>query len=151
VSRTRLFVICGLPGSGKTTLAKQLEATHDAVRFCPDECLDDLWDVEARAQLEATMWEEAQRLLAQGRNVVIEFGSWAREERDVLREGARALGASVELRYLEVPMEDLWRRIEARNQLPGETTMTRAHLEEWSTLIQVPTPTELALFDPRLP
>ena len=32
-----LFLICGLPGAGKTTLARQLEATHAALRLCPDE------------------------------------------------------------------------------------------------------------------
>ncbi len=144
----RLFVICGLPGSGKTTLARQLEAEHDARRFCPDEVLADLWDQDARAQLELAMWTEAQRLLAGGANVVIEFGSWAREERDVLREGARALGASVELRYLEVPLDELVRRVEIRNTQPGQTTITRAHLEEWQDVIEIPTAEELALFDP---
>ncbi|MEY2425139.1 MAG: hypothetical protein QOI61_711, partial [Actinomycetota bacterium] len=33
----RLVVICGLPGSGKTTLAKELEQSMPAVRFCPDD------------------------------------------------------------------------------------------------------------------
>jgi predicted kinase len=143
----RLFVICGLPGSGKSTLAKQLEREHDAVRFCPDEQIDDPWDQEARGLLEQEMWDEAQRLLARGVNVVIEFGSWARAERDELREGARALGASVELRYLEAPLDELVRRLEIRNQQPGETTITRAHIEEWATIIDVPTPDEQSLFD----
>jgi predicted kinase len=143
----RLFVICGLPGSGKTTLAKELEHSENAVRFCPDEVLVDLWDQDARARLERSMWDEAQQLLAQGRNVVIEFGSWARFERDELREGARRLGAAVELRYLEVPLDELVRRVEAR----GHPVMTRAHLEEWSGIIEVPTAEEQALFDTPLP
>jgi predicted kinase len=136
----RLYVICGLPGSGKTTLAKTLPG----VRMCPDEVLTDLWDQDARARLEAEMWEEAQRLLADGQDVVIEFGSWSRAERDVLREGARRLGASVELRYLEAPLDELVRRIEARPNDPG---ITRAHLEEWQHVIEIPTPEELELFD----
>jgi len=32
-----LHLICGLPGSGKTTLAKKLEREHTAIRLCPDE------------------------------------------------------------------------------------------------------------------
>lgn len=32
-----LFLICGLPGAGKTTLAKQLENEYSAFRLCPDE------------------------------------------------------------------------------------------------------------------
>jgi predicted kinase len=33
----RLLLMCGLPGSGKTTLATQLAAGLPAVRLCPDE------------------------------------------------------------------------------------------------------------------
>ncbi len=153
--RARLVVICGLPGSGKTTLAKELEASMPAVRFCPDDWIAalqlDIWDQELRYRLESIQWRLAQDLLALGGNVVIEFGSWAREERDLLRLRARELGCAVELRYLELPFEELWRRVEARSQRPGEAVMTRAHLEEWSTVIQVPDATERALFDTPLP
>ena len=139
----RLFVTCGLPGAGKTTLARQLASEHAAVRFSPDEWMLDLWDQPLRAHLEANMWEVAQQLLARGINVVIDYGSWSRAERDVLREGARAAGASVELRYLELPLDELVSRVDARNR----EGITRAHLEEWQQVIEVPTPEELALFD----
>ena len=33
----RLIIVCGLPGSGKTTLAKALENRLRAVRFSPDD------------------------------------------------------------------------------------------------------------------
>ena len=36
-SAPRLFLMCGLPGAGKTTRAKQLEEEHQAVRLTPDE------------------------------------------------------------------------------------------------------------------
>ncbi|MFZ0544969.1 MAG: AAA family ATPase [Candidatus Promineifilaceae bacterium] len=32
-----LILICGLPGSGKTTLARQIEQSRSALRLCPDE------------------------------------------------------------------------------------------------------------------
>jgi AAA domain len=35
----RLIIVCGLPGSGKTTHARQLERRLRAVRFCPDESI----------------------------------------------------------------------------------------------------------------
>ena len=52
----RLIIVCGLPGSGKTTHAKHLEAKLPAVRFCPDEWMDtlslDLWDEARRQKIE---------------------------------------------------------------------------------------------------
>lgn len=39
---SRLIILCGLPGSGKTTLAKLLEGKRRAVRLCPDEWMDAL-------------------------------------------------------------------------------------------------------------
>ena len=137
-------MLCGLPGSGKTTVAKNLEQRHDAIRFCPDEWMADLWDQPARALLERKMWELAQQLLRRDVPVVIEFGSWARAERDELREFARSIGVPVELHYLDVPLDELERRVIARDR----EGITRADLEEWAGIIDVPSPEELALFDP---
>ncbi len=111
----RLIVVCGLPGAGKTTHAKRLEVGRGAVRLCPDDWMDALsanqWDGACRARVEALQWALAQRLLAPGQTVVIEWGIWARSERDTLRLGARALGAGVELHYLTAPVEVLFERI----------------------------------------
>lgn len=149
----RLIVLCGLPGSGKTTRAKQLEAELRAVRLCPDEWLQalgiDLWDGAARTRVEALQWAIAQRLLKVGGTVIIEWGVWAREERDALRLGARAHGARVELHHLDVPLDELWRRLQVRNQRgdPSEAIIEREHLEEWWCIFQAPTADELALYD----
>lgn len=150
----RLILLCGLPGSGKTTTAKQLEDDLGAIRFCPDEWMlalgVDLWEEDGfRFRLEQLQWVIAQQLLEHGLTVVIEWGVWAREERDVLRVRARELGVPIELRYLDPPIDELWSRVEARNaeEMWTDRPMTRADLDEWATLIQPPDAAELALFD----
>ena len=103
----RLVLLCGLPASGKTTLARQLAASYGAVRLNPDEwesALDvDPFDEVFQDKLEAEFWELTQRLLVLGTSVVLEWGFWARSERDEKREAARTLGAAVELRFLDAP------------------------------------------------
>lgn len=149
----RLILICGLPGAGKTTLARRLATELPAVRLCPDEWLADLgidlFDEAARDRLERRFWVHTQELLRLGQTAVLEFGFWSRAERDEKRLAARALGAHVELRYLTAPVEELARRIEARFAAgePGAVPISRELLDLYLPYFQPPTAEELALFD----
>jgi len=145
----RLIVICGLPGAGKTTVAKQLENKLHAVRFCPDEWMNaldiNLYDGKMRERIEALQWKLAQGLLALGLTVIIEWGTWGRAERDALRLGARALGAAVELHFLDPPIDILFERIRQRNL--ESPPIERNDLIQWSEIFERPSPEEIALFD----
>lgn len=146
---SRLIIVCGLPGSGKTTYARMLEGKLGGVRFCPDEWMDalaiDLYDEERRAKIEALQWKLGRELLALGLTVIIEWGTWGRSERDSLRLEARALGAAVELHYLSAPADVLFERVQRRAM--ENPPITRDALAQWSEKFQIPTAEEMALFD----
>jgi predicted kinase len=145
----RLIIVCGLPGSGKTTRAKALETRLRAVRFSPDEWLEalalNLTDEERRGRIEVLQWKLARELLALGLVVIIEWGTWGRSERDALRLGARALGAAVELHYLDAPLDLLFERIQRRGM--EHPPIAREALSQWREVFQAPTSEEIALFD----
>ena len=78
MGQATLFLMVGLPGSGKTTRAKELERETGAIRFTPDEWHlflfgDDFHDPQEHElhnqrhdKVEALMWQVGKRLLAQG-------------------------------------------------------------------------------------
>jgi predicted kinase len=121
-----LFIICGLPGSGKTRLARRLEAEHEALRLTPDEWMSrivgDGWDHQRREQVEAVMTDLARRVLELRRDVVLDFGCWTRLERDRLRALARSTGAQPETHYCVAPPVELQRRLSERNRAPPPHT-----------------------------
>jgi len=149
----RLVLICGLPASGKSTHARKLATEIPAIRLNKDDWVTqlggDVWDDAFRVRVEQQLWALTLDLLALGQSVILEWGHWARVERDEKRLGARSLGVGVELHFLDAPLDELIERAERRTE-SGEWTaapMTRAHFEEWSMIFQPPDEEEFSLFD----
>jgi predicted kinase len=149
----RVTLMCGLPAAGKTTVAREIEAATGAVRLSPDEWMValeiDLWDPVGRSRIEALQWTFAVDLLSRGISVILEHGFWSRAERDDARRRAREVGAEACLRFLDVPVDELWGRLEARNAAPDAIVVIPRHiLEFWARdRFETPTPDELAAFD----
>src|SRR6476619_535842 len=105
------MLTCGLPGAGKTALARRLAEERGAVRLTKDEWLTALgsspWDEATGDRVERELWRLAQEGLRLGLSVVLDFGLWARTARDEMRSVARGLGVGVELHSLDVPADAL--------------------------------------------
>lgn len=148
-----LHLMVGLPCSGKTTLALTLEREHCAIRLTVDEWHlrlfgQDAEDPEHDARhglLESLLWELASRALALGTNVVLDFGFWAREEREDFRSRAKELGASSEVHFLDVPRDELLRRLAQRNTQLSDVSfrIPEEMMKPWIESFQRPTPDEL--------
>lgn len=149
-----LFLMVGLPGSGKTFRARELAAERGALRLTPDE-----WALTLFGQKDRYQEPGGKRWLLEGRlvalavdalrlrlSVVLDFGLWSRDERSALRWMAASVGASCEIVYLPVDREVQWRRIQDRwKQTPEQTfPMAEAELDPWREQFEVPDADELS-------
>lgn len=150
-----LILICGLPGAGKTTLAKKIAKEREAVRLCPDDwilaILKDQQDIVERDRLrdpiEQLLWRHGQKLLNLGLTVILENGFWSRGERDGYRDYAKNRGIKVELHFVHADFDTLWQRVEKRNNDSSEIKMTKKELEDSWQVFQPPTREEGLSYD----
>jgi predicted kinase len=125
------FLVYGHIGTGKTTVARQLEEQHGAVRFTSDEWITALYGsdegsvsnfAEALRRVEVVMEPMWTRWLQADVDVVLDLGFWSREKRDRARDAVSRAGGTVELVSVVCNREVAWQRVEQRNdQLDGSS------------------------------
>ena len=133
MARPLIHLVCGSTGAGKTTYAKRLCDQTQAVLFSIDQWmtalfwmdspspLDSGWSMERVARCNDQIWAVAAQVAARGTPCVLDLGFTRFQERDRFTKLADAAGFSVQLHILDVPAEERWRRVQARNEEKGET------------------------------
>lgn len=149
-----LFLMVGLPGSGKTVRARELAAERGALQLTPDDWALTLFGQEDRHQepggkrwlLEGRLVALAIDALRLRVSVVLDFGFWSRDERSALRWMAASVSASCEIVYLPVEREVQWSRIQNRWKHTPEQTfpMAEVELDAWSEQFEIPDADELS-------
>jgi len=144
-----LFLTVGLPGTGKTTAARRIEAEHGALRLTKDEWMKALYghDNPASASdvIEGRLLRIGMRALELGINVIIDCGLWSRDERSALRQAAADIGADVVICYFELTPAEQRKRLDQRlAEAPHETwPISEQELTAWASKFDIPTSAEL--------
>lgn len=150
MSKPRLYLVCGLPGSGKTTRSRAIASATGAIRLCPDEWIVDvgvsLVDYRFRFRLQERMLRHAEELLRAGVAVIIEFGSWSRAEREAIRQIAVRAGASTELHFMDAPVEVLRQRVLARGGPDADVLANKVLMQDGGAF-ERPSPEETGAYD----
>ncbi|MCW2795561.1 MAG: kinase [Nocardioides sp.] len=148
-----LYLTVGLPGAGKTTLARRIADEHGVLRLTPDEWMAPLFghsDADGRRDiLEGRMIWVAHQVLVSGSSVILDFGCWSPEERFAIRSVAESVGARFDLRYVKIDEPERRARAARRWQEAPESTfaMSDADHDRFLALCQPPSSAELTYAD----
>lgn len=124
---SRVILVCGATGAGKTTYSHKISREVGAIRFSIDPwmqtlfakdmtALDFEWMMERVQRCYAQIWEVSEQILALDGNVVLDLGFATRAQRDIFAAKARALNINAELHYLDVSSDVRKQRVKKRNE-----------------------------------
>ena len=151
-------LLAGGVGAGKTTHALSLVRELGAMHFSIDDWMVKLfgpdapqppqlaWIVERAGRCERHIEEMALALGRLGVSSVLDTGLLRADKRRALADAARAAGLGVKLHFVDVPADERWRRVTARNEQKGETyrvTITRPTFDFLETIWQPPDAREM--------
>jgi predicted kinase len=147
-----VFTVCGLPGSGKTTLAKRIAKERSALCLSADTWVLRLYGPDLpvaefpryRERVWELCWDVTRRLIALGVSVVLDFSFYRRAEREEFRRRTEALGARFRMFYLECSDDVLQARLRRRNRRHRNDVFPIApeELAALAATFELPTPDE---------
>lgn len=132
--RGLVVMMCGLPGSGKSTYARALER-RGFTRLSIDEVvwarighdaadLDPAKYEQLKSAVERELWNELIRLLEARLPVVIDYSFWSRASRDRYKAVIESHDCRWELIRLRAGLEELRRRLADRNRQNDANSVT---------------------------
>lgn len=155
-----IHLVCGSTGAGKTTYALALTERIGGVRFSIDEWMSALywmdtpkplipeWSLERVARCTSQIWSTAAQVAARGVPCVLDIGFSTARSRADIADLAGAAALSVQLHFIDVPADEPWRRVRARNAERGAThqlpfAVTREMFDFVETMFERPTEGEM--------
>ncbi|MGC5628638.1 AAA family ATPase [Georgenia sp. Z1344] len=144
----RVVLMCGPAGSGKSTVARELEAggmvrlSIDVEAWARGERTMPL-DPRVRDEIEDELRARLLDLVRAGRDVVVDLSFWSRAMRDDYRALLSATGIVPETIYLGTPKDVCLARLRARAAAHADDfALDPALAERYYDHLEVPTPEE---------
>ena len=127
-TQARLFIICGLPCSGKTTFANKLAKERNATILSLDKLVLSLFPEEDNFQthykyvqrIQEVFFPLVKDLLDKGNKVVMDFPGHTQLERNKLRQIGLSVGVETDLYYLKAGADTIAGRVKKRNADPAD-------------------------------
>lgn len=151
-AKARIVMLCGLTGSGKTTLAHTLEKEQSAICFSVDRWMIELYghhmsreDFDKKIEnIKRLIWEVVEQLVSIGVTVILDYGFWRANERIETARMARSIGGRPIIYFLNVPSATLRERLAIRNKNlpPGTFRITPTMLDEFIKKFEPPLASE---------
>ncbi len=155
-----IHLITGSTGAGKTTYALALAERLGGVRFSIDEWmstlfwmdspqpLDPAWSMERVERCLNQIWSVARATAAQNLPCILDVGLTTAASRQRFTRAAQDAGLPVQLHFVDVPADERWRRVQARDTDKAKTRqltfdVTRNMFDFVETLWESPTETEM--------
>lgn len=133
----RLYILCGIAFSGKTTLAKELCEATGFARISLDEINAERGFFGGEG-LSSVEWERTHEIaqermrshMAEGRNIVLDDTNCFRWLRQRYSEFAHCYGYVPKIVYVEIPISEIQRRIDENGALPRRHTIAAAVFQD---------------------
>lgn len=149
IERAKLYFMCGKMAAGKSTLAKRLAQSRNAVLLVQDEFLGTLFPgeiltipdfVKRSTRLREALSPHIRDLLARGVPVVLDFPANTRTQRQWFRGLFEASGVEHELHFVDVPDDLCRRQLKQRSEaMPaGSPGTTDAEFDAITAYFQAP-------------
>lgn len=110
-----LTILCGLPGSGKTTYAHKLASETGAILRCYDD-LPGAFSPSKQQAVHAQMWAAIAEELRQGYDVVCDDLHHTKEKRRMILDAVRGIECKKVLVLMDTPLDECLKRNAGRKR-----------------------------------
>ena len=148
---SKLYIFCGIPFSGKTTITKLLENKFHWKRIDLDEVKFELFGDNVRDEdidqpgwdkIYQEMYKRIDNSLSARENVIHDTGNFTKSERDVIRAIGERQGVEVITVFIDTPVEVARKRLQENRESKERFDITDESFEGCVNEMEPPTESE---------